>query len=213
MREETNLFNFFRKEVGLETYIFDSELQKLLNYQISKMHGSVEHPVHHPEKYLYTHICKVFYRGTLLYKLGKVNKFQANVLCLAALFHDITKHGYCYALWGSERKGQERTIAEGTYYQNPKHDEQARQFVNIDFVKKFIEEQVGSLGFEYVEYIVYKHMKNKLVLDTFRGLNDMKPKKIVKYLESMTDELRLLNGIFSGYMDNMKVDDDYHQFF
>jgi hypothetical protein len=197
-REYNNYLDQEAKDKGLQL------IKELLGYCV----GSPEHPIYHPERYLDKHIQIVYDRVVVLEERKVVNYKQVLILRLAALLHDILKHGKGYCFNGDHSpKGNVKHTPYGDYWQNTKHDDMAAELCRFPTMQNFMGLVLNKVEIEQVCLIVQYHMKNKVVIDTLYGLGDMKLKKANKYIQELNADLALLYACFSGYMDRMRNDD------
>lgn len=159
---------------------------------------SLEHPIYHPEKYLFNHIDIVC--GRALQWKGRYR----NELLFAALLHDITKHGYLTLLGEENRVGELREIPEGKYWRNTDHPKSAVEFISLQNVKKWVS---NFADVDIVISVVENHMKMKMYLEGEVGNdNGMSPKKMKKMKEKYTKEgIWDIMYYFSSYCDKMLV--------
>jgi len=153
--------------------------------QLNKSIDSLDHPVYHPEKTLIKHIDIV---------IGRALERPEKELHFAAMLHDITKSGWCPALW-SGRIGNSKTIESGTYWQNSNHHNQAEDFMSISNIKKWIIS--NGVDFDKCRLIVKNHMRMKYYIS-----GQMKPKTSIKMKSELMEIWELL-FYFSDYCDNM----------
>ena len=163
---------------------------RLIQIQLDFAMQSPEHPIHHPERWLIRHIDICVGRG--------FNTLDSS-LTFAAMLHDITKSGFCPALW-TGRKGQMKPC-EGTFYwQNIHHGEQAGDFCQL--LRGYIPSDI----FQDVQAICVNHMKMKNFLAGERGeLGGLKQSKRLAFEAQFSPELFAKLRTFSEYIDNMKL--------
>lgn len=182
-----NIEQFLRK------YNLPLKALDLIQNQLFYSMDSPEHPIYHPEKTLIRHIDIV---------VGRSMEFDSKELHFATLFHDITKSGYCPPLWEG-RRGELKTLAEGSYWQNIYHAEQAGDFMELLDVKECFEK--CGVDFELTHKLVTSHMKMKNFLAGERGdKGGMGESKRKMFEDSFGANFHLMR-IFSEYCDSMKT--------
>jgi hypothetical protein len=182
MKENTKIF--------VETY----NPPAIVLEMFEKCVNSPEHPTWHPEKTLDAHIEIAVERAL---------EHDALELHFTAFLHDICKHGFCEFMT-PERQGTFKTIAEGTYFQNVKHPEQAVAFMNLLEVSNWIKH--NGVNFTVVEKLVKYHMQMK---NYIAGENNeeggMRESKRITFKSNFSDYEWDLMCYFSEYCDNMSV--------
>lgn len=180
-------------ETFLGKYLPMSQSSKgwdLVQQQIEYSIGSPEHPIYHPEKTLDAHIDIV---------VGRCLEYDSKELHFVGMFHDITKSGYCPALWDG-RVGEMKHTENGSYWQNTEHNLQAADFIAIPEVTEIF--KICGVNVDLVSEMVKQHMKMKLFLYGEMGEDGMNKKNRRKFAAKYAADFELMR-IFSGYCDNM----------
>jgi hypothetical protein len=165
----------------------------ILQTQLDLSKGSPEHPIYHPEGTLDVHIDIV---------VGRAMERPEKELHIAAILHDITKCGFCPALW-SGKIGRVKRIPEGSYWQNVKHAEQGGEFAEIPEIKRWIK-STGA-DFKKVKMIVTNHMKMKSYLGGEKGLKGGMKESKRSAMKSKLSPVWDMLYYFSTYCDNMRI--------
>ena len=131
----------------------DHAIQYLSN-KFQEIRDSPEHPVYHPEGTLGNHIMLVTLKAFLWTENAD--------LIWAGLLHDIFKANKSF-------KSRVVTLPEGTYWSNPLHPKQAKEFIMENDDIKYLILQTGG-NWKNVAELCYWHMAAKQGIPKKAGL-------------------------------------------
>lgn len=181
------------------TNIYGS-LPQVVEQQLEFAKNSMEHPIFHPERVLYEHIRIV---------VDRTLETDAIELHFAGLLHDITKSGFCPALWGENHDRVGTYNAKLDYWRNAEHDKQAVQFIELPSVTEWIRScGVNDAQMADIKSLCLNHMHTKQNIHRYQKIAHnavIRPFKGI--YNGVSSEARYLSMalFFSSYCDNMRV--------